>query len=91
MRAWPNFTRNDFRAQHLKLAAVLARQATRLDQLSAMTQVPLYDIANFYNAAYAVDLIDTNIHQTPQNQPQKTVTTQMKSLFNRIAQRLSFN
>lgn len=90
LRAWPNFTRSDFRAEHLKLAAVLARQATPLNQLQALTQVPYGDIVNFYNAAVAVDIIDVNPAENTPAPVEKTVTQQMKNLFNRIAQRLSF-
>ena len=58
LRAWPNFTRNTFAAQHLKFAAILARQAMSLRQLAETTQLPLQEVVNFYNAAFVVDLIE---------------------------------
>lgn len=58
LRAWPNFTRNDFLPQHLKMAAIIARRPTSLEQLVKQTGIAQSDIINFYNAAYAVDLIE---------------------------------
>ncbi|MDR9435234.1 MAG: hypothetical protein RI563_00035 [Thiohalophilus sp.] len=60
LRAWPNFTRNDFLPQHLKMAAIIARRPTTLEQLVKQTGIARSDIINFYNAAYAVDLIEVS-------------------------------
>lgn len=88
LRAWPNFTRNTFIAEHLKLAALLARQAMSLRQLAEHTGVALAEVINFYNAALAVDLIEFSaaaggdIAARPQNLARQ-------GLFSRIAQRLN--
>jgi len=58
LRAWPNFTRNDFLPQHLKIAAVLARQPISITKLVETVGIKREDVVNFYNAAYAVDLIE---------------------------------
>jgi hypothetical protein len=58
LRAWPNFTRNDFLPQHLKIAAVLARQPISIAKLVETVGINEKDVVNFYNAAYAVDLIE---------------------------------
>lgn len=90
LRAWPNFTRNDFKLEHLRLAAVLARRAVPLRILAETTQVAYADVVDFYNAAYAADLIETcKTEQSVAESPKKTVP-QWQSLFGKIARRLSF-
>ena len=88
LRAWPNFTRNSFIAEHFKLAAILAKQTLTLSQLAELTQVALPEVINFYNAAYAVDLIEFRtasdvmaVRSAPRN-PAK------QGLLAKIAQRL---
>ncbi|MFV1982951.1 MAG: hypothetical protein ACC657_05360 [Thiohalomonadales bacterium] len=61
LKAWPNFTRHAFKAEHLKLAAILARQSATINELEISTNISRSEIINFYNAAYSVDLID--IHE----------------------------
>ncbi|MBI3560882.1 MAG: hypothetical protein HY080_04110 [Gammaproteobacteria bacterium] len=90
LRAWPNFTRHTFIAEHLKLAAVLAKQAMTLRQLSTVTALPLSDVINFYNAAYAVDLIE--FKRPTAAAPSNTAAPsnpEKQSLFAKIAKRLS--
>lgn len=91
LRAWPNFTRNSFIAEHLKLAAVLAKQAMNLVQLSEITRIPITDVINFYNAAYAVDLIvyKDNADRTPVVSRQNVTAKQ--GLLSKIAKRLNLN
>lgn len=93
LRAWPSFTRNDFKAEHLKLAALLAQRPISLSELSKQTDITYIEIVNFYNAAVAVDLIDKNPQEY--KQPVKkavTNTNQKKSnLFNKIAARLGLS
>lgn len=60
LRAWPNFTRNNFNPVYLQLSAALAKEAISLHQLQKQCNVPLEEIIRFYNAAYAVDLIERN-------------------------------
>jgi len=89
LKAWPNFTRNTFIAEHLKLAAILAKQMMSIHQLAETTGVKMAEIINFYNAAFAVDLI---VHDTGENNlSTKTPTrsVEQQSLFSRIANRLS--
>ena len=93
LRAWPSFTRNDFKAEHLKLAALLAQRPITLSDLSKQTDITYIEIVNFYNAAVAVDLIDKNPKEY--KQPAKKAATnnnQKKSnLLNKIAARLGFS
>ena len=91
LRAWPNFTRNDFLPQHLKIAAVLARQPTTLQELQQQTQLNRDDIINFYNAAYAVDLIETNAEATAvaESAPvERPVSSKRKGILAKLAARL---
>ncbi len=90
LRAWPNFTRNDFKPEHLKLAAILARQAVSLQKLAEITQVAYEDIVNFYNATYAVDLVEIRATEQTEVMPQRKIAPQWQSLFGKIARRLSF-
>lgn len=90
LRAWPNFTRNDFKPSHLKLAALLAQRATALSQLATQTNIAHREIIDFYNAAYAVDLVERNVTQTSAQVAQKKVSNSHRSLFSKIATRLGF-
>ncbi|MBI1423870.1 MAG: hypothetical protein GC149_10430 [Gammaproteobacteria bacterium] len=89
LRAWPNFTRNTFIAEHLKLAAVLAKQTLNLQQLAEMTQVALGEVINFYNAAYAVDLIEFRQVADVVNAPAQPRNLAKQGLLAKIAQRLN--
>lgn len=91
LRAWPNFTRNDFLPQHLKLAAVLARQPTSIHSLTEQTGIATQDIINFYNAAYATDLIElgsdvTSLQRQPVNKP--ALDNKRRGIFAKLAARL---
>ena len=90
LKAWPNFTRNDFKPAYLKLAAVLAQRPVALSDLEKLTQVPYEDIVNFYNAAFSVDLIEKDISPTQVATQAKPVSVEKKSLFGKIADRLGF-
>lgn len=89
LRAWPNFSRDNFVASHLKIAAALARQPLNLIKLAELTQLPFEAIVNFYNASYAVDLIDAGDKIVAVEPEQRSVSDEARSLFSRIAQRLS--
>jgi len=89
LRAWPNFTRNDFKAEHLKLAAIMARQALSISELSQLSNIPLVEVINFYNAAFAVDLIDFNDQSQSMPVRQNGNSHQHRSLLTKIANRLS--
>jgi len=89
LRAWPNFSRDNFVASHLKIAAALARQPLNLIKLAELTQLPFEDIVNFYNASYAVDLIDAGAKPATAEPEQRSVSNEARALFSRIAQRLS--
>lgn len=90
LRAWPNFTRNDFLPQHLKLAALLARQPTTITELVKTTGINQTDVVSFYNAAYAVDLIEfaentADRIKEPSPQPQNI---KRQSILSKLAARL---
>jgi len=90
LKAWPNFTRNDFNPAYLKLAAVLAKAPVALSELEKLTQVPYSDIVNFYNAAYSVDLIEKNVSSTEVIKSERKISNERKGLFGKIADRLGF-
>ena len=90
LKAWPNFTRNEFRPSHLKLAAILAKRAVALSELETLTKVPYNEIVDFYNAAYSVDLIDKDISKTKNEIPERELSPKKKGLLSKIANRLGF-
>jgi len=98
LKAWPGFTRHDFKPAYFKIAAILARHAISLNKLVAALKVPEVEIINFYNAAYAVGLID--IVGETRSEPVSAVHNEVKpalnplssskSLFSKLARRLGF-
>lgn len=89
LRAWPNFTRNSFIPCHLKLAAMLAKEALSLNQLQLLTNAPLVDIINFYNAAYGVGLIERRIRPREEEKTfLRSPTPRLRNLFSQLAKRL---
>ncbi len=92
LKIWPNFTRHGFRPKYFRIAAILARQAVSLDELRRLTGVAAEDIADFYNAAYAVGLIERRKTARPRHdvyEPQ-AINQERKSLIQRLATRLGF-
>lgn len=89
LRAWPNFTRNSFIPEHLKLAAVLAKQSVNLVHLAELTQVALTEVINFYNAAFAVDLIEYRTDAGAAAAPAPARNPAKQGLLAKIAQRLN--
>ena len=92
LRAWPSFTRNDFKPEHLKLAALLAQRPISLSTLREKTDIPYPEIVNFYNAAFAVDLIDKTVEQQKETTQSihSNIDKKKSNLFNKIASRLGF-
>ena len=89
LKAWPNFTRNGFRQSHFKLAAIMARQPISLKELRQQAGVPQGEIVSFYNAAYAVGLIDRSA--TAGSDPQASrPRTRRKGLLGMLARKLGF-
>lgn len=90
LKAWPNFTRNGFRQSHFKLAAIMARQPISLTDLRKQSGVLQRDIVSFYNAAYAVGLIDRTA-TTPDSAAQNPrPRTRRKGLIGMLARKLGF-
>lgn len=89
LKAWPNFTRYSFKPEHLKLAAAIAKQSMDLTSLSKVSGVAIEDVINFYNAAYAVDLIEVGGATNQEAPPQRKVAASHRSLLDKIADRLS--
>jgi hypothetical protein len=88
LKAWPNFTRQSFNPHFLRLAAVLARQAITLNQLKSETQVPLKDIVNFYNAVYAVGLIEFQNQKIESRTVPRKTSLRLRDIFSRLVVRL---
>jgi len=88
LKAWPNFTRNGFHPEHIKIAALLAQRAVSYEELLHQPGLTASGICSFINACHAVELIinvataeiPDKIHQPP--------TPERKGILNRIAQRL---
>jgi hypothetical protein len=88
LKAWPNLSRLEFNPDHMKLASAMTTWAMSLKQIEQKTKISWDTIVNFYNAAWATDLVVLEpIGVT------KTVKARGKSeikgnLLNKIAQRL---
>jgi len=90
LKAWPNFTRNGFRQSHFKLAAIMARQPISLKELRKEAGVARDEVVSFYNAAYAVGLIDRNVNASDADQPNSKPRTRRKGLLGMLARKLGF-
>lgn len=90
LKAWPNFSRQGFKPEYFKIAAIMAKQAMSIDELSKVTQVQLDIVIDFFNAAYAVDLVDTNLDGNKEQREQRQLSSERKTLLSKLAQRLKF-
>lgn len=90
LKAWPNFSRQGFKPEFFKIAAIMAKQLISLDELSKVSGVPLDIIVDFYNAAYAVGLVEMRSDITAETINKKTMTVERKTLLGKLAQRLRF-
>ncbi len=94
LKAWPNFTRNNFFSEHLKLSAALAVRPISLNKLHEMTGIALEEIICFYNAAYAIGLININNQESSENtikaNPTLKKDAKRQGLLSKLADRLGF-
>ncbi|HHH48777.1 MAG TPA: hypothetical protein ENK51_07820 [Gammaproteobacteria bacterium] len=90
LKAWPNFTRNGFRQSHFKLAAIMARQPISLKELRKEAGVARDEVVSFYNAAYAVGLIDRSVGAADAGQLNSKPRTRRKGLLGMLARKLGF-
>ena len=90
LKAWPNFTRNGFRQSHFKLAAIMARQPISLKELRKEAGVARDEVISFYNAAYAVGLIDRSVGAADVDQLNSKPRTRRKGLLGMLARKLGF-
>lgn len=88
LRAWPNFTRQSFDPTHLKISALLAKESMSLNQLSSLCQVPIEHVINFYNAAFAVDLIERRNRPREDSEKKRKSTPVLKDMLSRLAKKL---
>jgi len=88
LKAWPNFTRNGFRRSQFKLAASMASQSISLTALADSTGVPQEEVIDFYNAAFAVGLINREAETHHDTQKTKHTTSRKRGLMGMIARKL---
>jgi len=75
---------------HFKLAAIMARQPISLKELRKEAGVARDEVVSFYNAAYAVGLIDRNVNASDADQPNSKPRTRRKGLLGMLARKLGF-
>lgn len=84
--AWPNFSRLEFEPEHMRLTSLMTLRPISLRDVISKTGFSEEVVVNFYNAAWATNLIAvkpvTNKVVKAAKEPQK------QSLFNKIANRL---
>lgn len=88
LKAWPNFTRQSFDPMHLKMSALLAKESMSLNQISSLCQIPIEEVINFYNAAFAVDLIERRNKPREESEAKRKSTPVLKDMFTRLAKKL---
>jgi len=88
LKAWPNFTRQSFDPMHLKMSALLAKESMSLNQLSSLCQIPIEQVINFYNAAFAVDLIERRNKPREDSELKRKSTPVLKDMLSRLAKKL---
>ncbi len=91
LTSWPNFSRQGFKPDYFKLAAIMAKQYISLNELSEQTQIPLEDIIDFYNATFAVDIIETQTTLSSKQKPVPIKNNKQQSILKKLAQRLGIN
>ena len=93
LKAWPNFTRQGFKPEHFKIAAIMARQSTSLESLCETLNLAEENVIGFINGCYVVDLLEigkaSDLTETPASIERKSMHT-YSGLFKRIAARLGF-
>jgi hypothetical protein len=84
--AWPNFSRLEFEPEHMRLTSLMTLRPISLKDVHDKTGFSWDVIINFYNAAWATNLVSikpiTNKTVKTAKEPQK------QTLFNKIATRL---
>lgn len=93
LKAWPNFTRHGFKPEHLKIAALLAKQAVSIDAIAQQTALAPGLVQQFVNGCYAVGLLNLNAPTSGKKQSKvenKQVSQEKKTLFKRLAYKLGF-
>jgi len=88
LKAWPNFTRQSFDPMHLKMSALLAKESMSLNQLSSLCQIPIEQVIGFYNAAFAVDLIERRNKPREDSELKRKSTPVLKDMLSRLAKKL---
>ncbi|VAW94491.1 hypothetical protein MNBD_GAMMA23-2277 [hydrothermal vent metagenome] len=91
LTSWPNFSRQGFKPNYFKLAAIMAKQYISLAELNTQTQIPLEEIIDFYNASFAVDIIATNSNKPDSAKLVETKDSKQKSILKKLAQRLGIS
>lgn len=89
LKAWPNFTRHGYRPEHLKIAALLAKQSISINVLVEKTALEVNLVQQFINGCYAVGLLNLNC-QAERNPDVKQVSQEKKTIFKRLAYKLGF-
>ena len=91
LSSWPNFSRQGFKPDYFKLAAIMAKQYISLNELSKKTLIPIEEIIDFYNAAFAVDIIITQTTQSVIQKPDSVKEVKQRSILKKLAQRLGIS
>ena len=88
LTSWPNMTRLSFDPSHIRMAAVLSRQAETLNDLVSKHQLSRLDTVCFLNAAYSIHILEKLAAQVIAATPVKQVDNKKSSLLHKIANHL---
>ncbi len=88
LTSWPNMTRLSFDPSHIRIAAVLSRQAETLNDLVSKNKLSRLDTVCFLNAAYSIHLLEKQ-DKTTTSVDVKVTDTKKSGLLHKIANHLN--
>ena len=88
LTSWPNMTRLSYNPNHIRMAAMLSRQAETLTDLVSKHQLPRLDTVCFLNAAYSIHILEKFTKQAIAATPVKPVNNKKSNLLHKIANHL---
>ncbi len=91
LKAWPNLSRLEFNANHMKLASLMTVRPITLQDVEKKTKLSRDAVIAFYNAAYVTDLMLVCPTSIPEITHKRVAQPAKNSLLNKIAQRLKLS
>lgn len=81
LKKWPNFGFSEYKPEFITIAAILSKQKLTSQQIIKITGYEAYMVHSFLNAAYLLNLIDT---QLKPNQDHLTINDKFNAFTHRM-------